>query len=243
MSEYTSASFGFGEEPIELFNKKGKDKINALTGGNIEANMWLPFAAKKYLLSTDINDYVIVPVPMMFSDLPNTNGDSVTIQDFLEFNPDLGMQAFKTFRGKPTFTEHENKDRRKAKGAILDVFLRKINGFGQGKFYKLVELLAWDRTKDPLLVNDILSRKINSYSIGFHYNAYTCSICNRRFGEGGSQTPCEHTAPLKPTYLHHSGILAYKKCHNINGFETSAVVNPAYAIAVSDSVTNLASYF
>ncbi len=41
-----------------------------MTGdGMAECNLWLPFAAKKYNLSTDIRDYVLVPVPVLYSEI------------------------------------------------------------------------------------------------------------------------------------------------------------------------------
>lgn len=101
-----------------------------------ECNLWLPFAAKEYRLSPNIRDYVIVPIPAFFSDIPNTNGDSVTVPELLRFKPEYGMQAYKTFRGQPTFVEHDNKDITKAKGVILDVFMRRIMGLGGDKFGK-----------------------------------------------------------------------------------------------------------
>jgi hypothetical protein len=205
----------------------------------IEANLWLPAAASVYKISPKLSDYVVVPVPVMFSDIPNTNGDSLTIQELLTFDPSLGMQAFKTFRGKPCHLEHANKIIEDAKGVILDVFLRPVKGFGGGRYWKLVMLMAFDRTKDPLLVNSLLTGENNAYSIGFYFQSYSCSICGHRCGKGGSNSPCEHTMPRKPTY-DLGGRLAYRQCHEIKGFETSIVASPAFVVAVSKGLLNLA---
>lgn len=240
---FISQAFGLGESPVELYKKDAVEVVTQLGGSNIEANMWLPAAAKKYKLSTDINDYVLVPVPVMFTDIPNTNGDSVTIQEFLDFNPYMGMQAFKTFRGKPCHLEHDNQDITKAKGVILDVFLRPIRKFGKGRYAKLVELMAYDRTKDPLLVNSILSGENNAYSVGFNFTSYSCSICGTKVGQGSMNTPCEHTFPRRPTYKDALGRLVYRQCQNIVGFETSVVANPAYISAIGPHVMNLSQSF
>ena len=245
---FQSTAFTLGQSPLEMFKYKNpgdadnaiKQAIGAPAGSNIEANLWLPFAAKEYKLSTDIRDYVLVPVPILFSDIPNTNGDSVSIGELLRFDPELGMQAFKTFRGKPTFYEHDNQDITKAKGVILDAFMRPLRKFGGGKYFKLVELLAYDRTKDPLLVNSILSGENNAYSLGFYFKSYKCSICNQRFGQGGHSKPCSHTAPKRGTYRQNDGRLAYRQCEIIRGFETSVVASPAYVPAISHHVMNLA---
>lgn len=128
--------------------------------------------------------------------------------------------------------EHANQVIRDAKGVILDVFLRPIPKFGGGKYYKLVELMAYDRTKDPLLVNSILTGENNAYSVGFYFKSYTCSICGARIGKGLNSNPCQHTVPKKPTYMNDSGKLVYRQCSTIEGFETSVVTNPSYVAAI-----------
>lgn len=232
--DFISQCFEFGEPPVELY----KDPAAATKQAGMsqesmaECNLWLPFAAKKYQLSSDIRDYVLVPVPVMYTDIPNTNGDSVTLSEFLDFNPEHGMQAFKTFRGKPCHLEHDNKVIERAKGVILDVFLRPLRKFGGGKYYKLVELMAYDRTKDPELVNQILSGQHNAYSVGFYFKSYTCSICGAHVGQGMNSKPCDHTYPRRPTYKNPQGRLAYRQCKSIVGFETSVVANPSYITAI-----------
>lgn len=246
---FHSTSFSLGEtksalDMLRFGNEtEGANALNQLAiqngGANIEANLWLPFAAKEYRLSGNLRDYVMIPVPILISDMPNTNGDSLSIQELLRFNPDTGMQMFKSFRGKPTFLEHDNEDYTKAKGVILDAFIRPLKGFGKGKHWKLVLLLAFDRTKDPMLVDSILSGENNAYSLGFFFKSYTCSICNQRFGQGGLRTPCSHTKPKRPPYRMMDGRLAYRRCEFATGFETSVVSNPAYVIAISHHVTDL----
>lgn len=241
MNQLVSHSFGLGGMVTDLFKElKPKSTVIDLTGGQsgtgqneriADCNQWLPYAAKEFNLSKDIRDYVLVPIPAMFTGLPNTNGDSVSLQQMLKFNTTRGCQAYKTFKGMPTFVEHANKDHTVAKGVILDSFLRPLQRFGDGRHYKLSLLLAYDRTRDPLLVNSILSGENNAYSIGFYFKAYTCSICGNRMGlEGGST--CSHTMPRQPTYKQPDGRLVYRKCEDINGFECSSVANPAFVTAI-----------
>lgn len=238
---YDSHSFGLGEKPVELNKNKLTEVVtkisdNAITARSIEANLWLPFAAEAYDLSKDIKDYVLVPAPVILNDIPNTNGDSVSLNEFLRFDPEMGMQAFKTFRGKAAHLEHkDNTKNKKAKGVILDVFLRPIKNFGKGKYYKLVQLLAYDRSKDPLLVNSIMTGEANAYSVGFNYTSYSCSVCGHEVNNR-NQTSCSHTKPGVRTYKDKNGKLVYRMCKHIRGFETSNVMNPAYVIAISDVV-------
>lgn len=241
--EYKALAFGVSTNPIELYKCKTEDSLKETLlsqGSNLDVSLWLTSASKVYEISSDIRDYVLIPVPIMFTEIPNTNGDSVSIQEMLRFDPESGCQAYKSFKGKPMHVEHDNKVHAKAKGIILDVFLQPLQRFGNGKYFKLVELLACDRTKDPLLANSILSGKANTFSLGFYFKGYDCSICGRAFGEGGTAIPCEHTMPRKTTYKRLDGRLAYRRCKFIRGFETSYVDNPAYSIAVNNNFINVA---
>lgn len=231
---FIAQAFGLGGTPVELYKdpESAAQSLGMSREGTAECNLWLPAAAKKYKLSPNIRDYILVPVPVMFSDIPNTNGDSVTIKEFLEFDTDMGMQAFKTFRGQPCHREHANKVIEDAKGVILDVFLRPVKRFGNARYYKLVELMAYDRTKDPLLVNSILNGDENAYSVGFYFKSFRCSICGAIHGQGLNSKPCNHTQPRRPTYKQADGRLAYRQCRQIKGFETSVVGNPSYIAAI-----------
>lgn len=201
-----------------------------------ECNFWLPFAAREYNLSPNIRDYVVVPLPVMISDLPNTNGDSLSLPEMLRFNTQVGRQMYKTFQGMGVYKEHKNDVEKNASGVILDAFLRPIKKFGRGKYFKVVQLLGIDRTKDPVLAKSVLDKTSNAYSVGFQYTSYTCSICGQRVGKGINLTPCEHTRLFQPTYRLPDGRLVFRRCENAKGFECSAVANPAFTIAIGPTV-------
>ncbi len=199
-----------------------------------DCNYWLPYAAEHYCLSRDLRDYVLVPIPAIFSDLPNTNGDSLSIKQMLRFDPELGMQMYKSFKGKPTYLEHDNRDITRAKGVILDAFLRPVPF--NTKYYKIVLLLAYDRTKDSALAQAILSKESNAYSVGFYYSSYRCSICGTQVGKGVNTRPCAHTMLGKPTYQQPDGKVVFRQCENAVGFECSAVNTPAFTSAIGPTV-------
>lgn len=233
-----SLSFDIGS-PVELHGVSKKSKNIALTNDqtgtvSIDANLWLPLCAEHYNISNKLSDYIMIPVPTVISEIPNTNGDSVSKQEFLRFHPEYGQPAYKTFKGKPCYTEHDNKDYTKAKGVILDVYARPLRGF-KGNHIKIVKLLGFDRTKDPALCNQILERKINTYSMGIYYKMFKCSICGNLVGQNFGRA-CEHTALKRPTYMYPDGRLVYRQCISVTGFETSAVVDPAYVSAVSNKI-------
>lgn len=127
-----------------------------------------------------------------------------------------------------------NKDITKAKGVILDVYLKKIHGFN-GNHVKLIKLLAIDRTKDVALANSVLNGDVNTYSLGMYFNSYVCSICGNRVTKSSGK-PCSHTTLRQRTYQMKDGRLAYRMCEDIQGFETSIVKTPAYVVATSDII-------
>lgn len=116
-----------------------------------------------------------------------------------------------------------------AYGVIADSFLRKMDGFGKGKVWKLLELLAIDRTKYPSVAQSILSGDLNSYSMGAWVTSYSCSICGSPMGK------CNHLHPKQPLDFYAiDNDLCFRNVHGIKGFETSIVATPAYSVAASN---------
>ncbi|WOL24378.1 head maturation protease [Yersinia phage fHe-Yen9-02] len=208
------------------------DRVGAANSFDLDINVWLPKAAEIYGTSKDIRDYVVVPVPVNISELPNTNGDAFSKQEWLTFNPDQGKLAFQTYKGKPTHIEHANKDITKAAGIIFDNHLSPLTGF-HGDHVKLFLLLGFDRTRNPERCARILNGELNTYSKGTTYKAYYCSIC-KRLVTPRARNFCEHTVFNKPTYMDaRSGRLVYRDCIGLTGFECSSVDDPAFACAAS----------
>ena len=200
----------------------------------LDFNTWLPFSAPHYHISSDPKDYVITPVIVMPSDLPNRNGVAFPLRELVRFHPHLGQQAYKTWKGKPTFREHANKDIEKAHGVIADSFLRPLHGWAGGKIWKVLLLLAFDRSKHPELANNILAGDENAYSMGAWVATYSCSYCGQEVGKG-----CTHLREKQNDFYELDGKLVHKNCVGIEGFECSSVATPAYISAISDDVKEL----
>lgn len=197
----------------------------------LDIHTWLPFAAPHYRISPKLEDYVLTPVIVMPADLPNRNRVAFPLSQLIEFQPDVGMQAYKTWKGQPTFREHRNDDITQSYGVIADSFLRKMKGFGGGKVWKVLLLLAFDRNKNPDTVSRILSGEYNSYSMGAYVNSYTCSYCNMVVGNG-----CPHLS-LKDNRMYVlNGKLVFKNVIGVRGFECSVVATPAFTSALSDTL-------
>lgn len=227
-----------GDTPIDLHAQQASRNAKNIRVNHrgqtidLDVNVWLPKAAEMYNTSRDIRDYVVVPVVVNISELPNTNGDGFSKPEWLRFNPDQGRLAYKTFQGKPTFIEHNNKDYTKAMGIIMDSHLSPLKGF-HGDHARLTLLLSFDRTRCPDRVGQILRNEVNTYSKGTTYKAYACSICGHVV-TAQKRNFCEHTYFNRPTYLDpRTGKLVYRDCMLLTGFECSSVDDPAFACAAS----------
>lgn len=209
-----------------------KSNFDENAGSTIEFASWLPFAADPYKISKDIGDYIIVPVITIPTDIPNRNGVGFPLRELIKFDPESGQQAYKTFRGKPVFYEHANDKIELAYGVIADAFLRPFTKYGQGKIWKLLELLAIDRNKYPTIAQAVIKREINSYSMGAYVDGYTCSYCSAEFGK------CMHLNQNSPIdfYEQPDGYLTFRQVYGITGFETSIVQSPAYMSAINDQI-------
>lgn len=195
---------------------------------------WLPAAAKEYIISPNVEDYILTPVLTIPSDLPNRNCVGFPLNELLKFNVEAGRLAYKTFIGKPVHIEHDNEDPLKAIGVIVDAVIRPTANYGDGKMWRLFKLLAIDRTKNPFIAQKILARELNTYSMGAWVKNFTCSYCYAEIGK------CNHLHASKPRDFYElNGKLVYRLCKEINGFETSVVFDPAYSVAASDVLFGL----
>jgi hypothetical protein len=169
--------------------------------------------------------------------LPNRNSVGFPYSELTKAHPDAGCLAWQTFINKPTHSDHVNKDYTKAKGIILASSLRPIPR-SQGNLWKIICLCAFDRSRDPVLVNKILTGERNAYSMGAWTQAFTCSICQAVLGSDNSS--CEHinvNAPKMATLvINGKPQLVYLQARNVLGFETSSVDSPAYLSAVSNNI-------
>lgn len=196
----------------------------------LDMTKWLPFAAKAYDISSDIRDYIFVPVFTIPSDLPNRNGVAFPLKSLIEFSPETHMQGYETFKKCPTFYEHENQDPLKAHGVIADVFLKQLKGFSQNRIWKLLELLAFDRTKYVERVKRIMDNDLNTFSMGALVSRYSCSYCGADLGK------CHHIKKKRIDFYEKDGRIVFKNVHGICGIETSAVEVPAFSPAISDTI-------
>ena len=238
---FDTANFGVYDmhDILKTGDIKRADTANALTvSHDIMAPLagvgkWLPAAAEALNISPNINDHVVVPVEIIRSDIPNTNGIGFTTEELVRFNTTRGQLAYKTWIGMGTYKDHANNTiPTLARGVILDVALLKAPEFA-GDFSRLIHLASFDRTKDPQLVEEIVSRKRIGYSMGSMCRDYSCSICEQPMG---AAQRCEHivtktSADRSKSLRMINGKLAYARPMYITGVEVSSTPIPAAKFA------------
>jgi hypothetical protein len=234
---------------IETFDADGdksriKDIYQEQTGelmpGKMDYETWLPFAAKVYHISPKIEDYIIVNTLVCPSDIPNRNGIAFPAVELARFHPPpMNRQSFKAWAGCPVHLEHDNEVHERAYGVILDSAMTPVTGYGGGKLYKVMGLLAIDKTKYPDIAQQVLTKAINTYSMGALVDAFTCGFCGMQCS---SKHVCSHiTSPANVNwreFQHYDGKrhLAFLNAHGIQPIECSIVKDPAWAPALSDEV-------
>lgn len=204
---------------------------------------WLPFAAKKYKLSADIEDYVVVNTPMIPSDIPNRNGIAFPLYELVSFRPPpVNRMVYKAWAGCPTHEEHQADDHETALGLILDTSLVRIKNYGGGRHWMVMALLAFDKTKAVERVSRILNGEINTYSMGATCQYFTCGLSGVRLDdpryEYRLKKALEWDIVKDPTTMQDS--LLFRNAHELTPGECSTVEDPAWVPATSDFMYDLA---
>ena len=189
---------------------------------------WLKAAASSYDISPNINDYVFVDVPIVTADFPNRNMQAFPYTEVSYFDPHYGSMIYQTFRGKPAHINHENEDPLKAKGIIFDASLQYVPAYN---VWKIRIFKGFDRTKDPQLASDIITRKRRGYSMGALVSAFVCSSCGKIESK---INPCRCMKAGKGSVF--DGHLVYSMCADVMYIESSSVDDPADATAWADNL-------
>ena len=230
--------------PVEVHqieNQKHKllhasdDYISTARNSLDEIRGILPFFAERYLISSDLNDYILVPVSVFLSGIPNKKGHGFTAEELTTADPNRGQLKYETFMRQPLHIDHDNKDITKARGLVLGASMQHAPEF-YGDVFRTICLQAFDRRTYPDLCNKILTGAINSYSMGARATAFECSICKKPvpgscnhiprgmiLGTGFDQFPIIN------------GRAAYLEARGTSFFEISALTknNPAWAGATN----------
>lgn len=193
---------------------------------------FLQGASASYDISPNVQDYVIVSIPIVTADIPNRNLQAFPFEECTYFDPYFGKFVYSTFVGKPTYIDHANDKPLQAKGVIFDAFMEKVPEWG---IYKIQALAGYCREKDPMLTKAIRSGDRNSYSMGALVSKFVCSVCSGISCNCGNKYRSEAFL-VKGNNKLDKPKLVYSLCVGTNFFEVSSVGIPADPTAWSDRV-------
>lgn len=202
---------------------------------------WLPFAAKTYKISADLNDYVIVNIPICPSDIPNRNGIGFPLAELIAYQPPpIARLTYKAWTGCPVHLEHDNEDHEKAIGVIFDTSLRVMKGYGKDKHYVVYGLIGIDKKKDPETAAKFASGAMNTGSMGALADYFTCSVCGHRATDN-QFTNCAHIRSTKEVNwrimdVDGRKVVAFLNAHVLSPIEYSCVADPAWATCLTEMV-------
>lgn len=205
---------------------------------------WLPWAAKTYHISPNLEDYVVKNMPICPSDVPNRNGIGFQLEELLRFQPPpVARQTYRAWAGCPVHYEHKNEDCTKALGVIFDTSLRKIKTHGNGQLYMVHGLIGVDRTKYPELAARMLDGTLNTGSMGALADVFTCSICGSQVKKSSFMN-CGHVgSPDQVNWrvIDHGGErkIAHLFAHSLSPIEYSLVEDPAWVAC--QNINNLST--
>lgn len=205
---------------------------------------FLPFAAKNYNISPNIEDYLIFSTIICPAGLPNRNGIAFPIEELVKLtDPPDPHFVYKGWVGCPVHVEHQNEDKKTAVGVVFDTSLKKAPKiYGNGKLYNVIGILGIDRKKAPEIAEKFEKGEINTVSMGALAGYCTCSYCGAvctaqkhcSHVKGGSE--CVNFTPIVDSLgnVH----LAFLNAHDLECIEVSIVKDPAWAPAQSDYILN-----
>lgn len=234
---------------LEEYAKRTKasdDIIHNIRQTILNAPKWLPYSAQVYKTSAKVEDYFTVPTIIMPTDLPNRNMTAFPRDELARFDPEIGDHVYKGWIGKPVYINHINNDYTKAIGAVVDASMRPIDN-ARGDVWKVLSLLAIDRTKNPKIANDIMEGRRTTYSMGALVKCYSCSVCSAR---GYIRPGIRDKYEAMPCGKDHAFVdrrggfrefangrgsddrtIGFLRAHDVKPFEVSTVDYPAFASA------------
>ena len=213
---------------ITILSSSKAVKSDVAIEQSLDFERTLPFAAKAFNISSNVKDYYFTSVPILTSDLPNRNGVGMPLSELVKWNPVLGRQAYKGWKGMPLHVEHKSDVPFDAIGIVADVALLPVIGFNGARIYKVMALAAVDTTKRTDITLPIARGQRTTWSMGCMVDDYTCAYCGKAEGR------CVHIDPEKNVEFYElNGVLVFRNVHGIRPYELSSVADPAFPSAIS----------
>ena len=177
---------------------------------------WLPLCSDAYEISPNIEDYIFVAVPIITANVPNRNLQAFDFLEISSWDVNQGSPVYKTFIGKPTYTNHKNNTiPHLAKGVHFDATLDYVPKYD---LYKINVLLGFDKKKDPGLCNAIVNNKgVTGYSMGAMVETFLDTHTGKFIGLNDPDYKKSKGS------LNKEGVLRYLSCVGATFFETSCL--------------------
>lgn len=215
-----------GEAKVDTYqsavDRKHKRIVIEAEGQEADVDIsFLSFAAETYKISDNPRDYIYIPIPIVTVAIPNRNLQGFSFEEATRFDPLNGRQVYKTFVGKPTHINHQNRNPLAAKGVVFDSTLQYVDKYD---VWKISTLAGFDTTKDEELVDGILRKKRTAYSMAALIDYFVCSVCGHKESRRSGPCPCMKN-PGKGGIL--GSKLVYQLCTGTNYIEVSSVDDPA----------------
>jgi hypothetical protein len=178
---------------------------------------WLPLCADTYQISPNIEDYAFVSVGIITSEIPNRNLQAFPMSEILSWDVNQGKPVYKTFIGKPCYTNHKNNTiPHLAKGVHFDSTLVDVPQYG---IAKIMVLMGFDKKKDPGLCKAILENiGVTGYSMGAMVETFLDSVTGKYIGLNDIEYKKARGSIDKETTR-----LRYLACSGVTFFETSCL--------------------
>lgn len=234
---------GLIASPYDVDTAQGRDFLTEMRNttthqeSTTDYHEWLPFAAREYHISPNLEDYVIVNTPMVPSDISNRNGVAFPLGELVKFRPGQNRVMYKCWAGCPTHLEHASEDMTGALGLILDTSLVPIRSHGNGMLMMVMALLAFDKNKYPERASQIMQGAVNTYSMGATCEFFTCGLTGVRLDDPAHEHRLEQEVEFGVLPNMITGIpgLLFRNAHNLTAIECSTVDDPAWVPAFSDT--------
>jgi hypothetical protein len=178
---------------------------------------WLPLCAETYKISPDIRDYVFASVPILSLCIPNRNLQAFDFDEVLSWDVNQGKPVYKTFIGKPTYTNHKNNTiPHLAKGCHFDAVMEPVQKYG---IHKVNVLLGFCSKKDAGLTKAIARNiGVTGYSMGAMVESFLDTVSGKMIGLKDPEYQRNKGQIDKAT-----GRLRYLSCSGVTFFETSCL--------------------
>jgi hypothetical protein len=178
---------------------------------------WLPLCADTYKISPNIEDYIFVSVPILTISVPNRNLQAFDFLEISAWDVNQGSPVYKTFVGKPTFTNHKNNTiPHLAKGVHFDAALEYVPKYD---VHKVNVLLGFDTVKDPGLCEAIMTNTgVTGYSMGAMVETFLDTVSAKFVGLNDPEYKKYRGTIDKTTRR-----LRYLSCIGSTFFETSCL--------------------